>query len=287
MGCTQRWQILIQEYSIKYSDQIKKITSLLKENFNIPIFIYFRIDNIGKVSYLTNHLNHAETYINQNYYLLDSYLALPRCHRSGIFLPEMNESPLFRQAIDELKNKFHWDIAIDLVEKSKDNNVVEICALGAQASSGLRNLCFEQPHLLKLFLSHFKNEMHLILRQMEEASFSLQELKGSDRLSDVPINPELETSALHNLLIELGQEDQIKKLNLLSQREKQLLQLLLAGMSAKDTAAILKLSPRTIESYIDNLKKKLSCWSKQDLYAIGRNFEELGLLKAWKLECPL
>lgn len=51
----------------------------------------------------------------------------------------------------------------------------------------------------------------------------------------------------------------------LSQRQSECLFLLLRGKTAKDIAKALNLSPRTVEAYIEQLKYKLSCTTKQDL----------------------
>lgn len=51
----------------------------------------------------------------------------------------------------------------------------------------------------------------------------------------------------------------------LSKRELECLFLLLRGQTAQQTADILKLSRRTIESYLDNIKTKFGCFNKSEL----------------------
>jgi DNA-binding CsgD family transcriptional regulator len=53
----------------------------------------------------------------------------------------------------------------------------------------------------------------------------------------------------------------------LSKREKECLQHLTSGMTAKKIARILNLSPRTVEFYIENLKKKFACSNRTELVA--------------------
>lgn len=55
-----------------------------------------------------------------------------------------------------------------------------------------------------------------------------------------------------------------KKLNL-SKRQRSCANLLLAGMTQKEIGKELNLSPRTIESYIENMKTKLYCRNKTEL----------------------
>ncbi|MBL0941720.1 MAG: helix-turn-helix transcriptional regulator [Alphaproteobacteria bacterium] len=53
----------------------------------------------------------------------------------------------------------------------------------------------------------------------------------------------------------------------LSEREKDCLKCLILGMTAKEIARELSLSPRTIESYLENIKNKMCCYSKSQLIA--------------------
>jgi DNA-binding CsgD family transcriptional regulator len=52
---------------------------------------------------------------------------------------------------------------------------------------------------------------------------------------------------------------------LLSKRQSECMFFLLRGKTAKDIAKILRLSPRTVEEYIDQIKSKLNCNTKSDL----------------------
>lgn len=51
----------------------------------------------------------------------------------------------------------------------------------------------------------------------------------------------------------------------LSLRERQCFEDVIAGKSAKETAYRLKISPRTVETYIEHLKEKLQCKNKKEL----------------------
>jgi DNA-binding CsgD family transcriptional regulator len=53
----------------------------------------------------------------------------------------------------------------------------------------------------------------------------------------------------------------------LSKRQKECLKYLASGMTAKKIARILNLSPRTVEFYIENLKKKFLCSNRTELIA--------------------
>lgn len=52
---------------------------------------------------------------------------------------------------------------------------------------------------------------------------------------------------------------------LLTKRQIECLYLLVKGMTMKEIAYILKLSPRTVEHYIETIKQKLNCHSRSEL----------------------
>ncbi|SRR5579883_2135796 len=56
----------------------------------------------------------------------------------------------------------------------------------------------------------------------------------------------------------------------LSKRERECLEYYLNGKTSKETAAKMGLSYRTIEEYFTNIKKKLGCRFKRDLFEIFR-----------------
>jgi DNA-binding CsgD family transcriptional regulator len=70
-------------------------------------------------------------------------------------------------------------------------------------------------------------------------------------------------------------EDELSNRYLLSDRQLECLFFLLRGKSDKNTAKILHLSPRTVESYIQEIKFKMQCLTREQI--IEKSFRE-GLL---------
>ncbi|MBS0654880.1 MAG: hypothetical protein JSR46_03810 [Verrucomicrobia bacterium] len=149
---------------------------------------------------------------------------------------------------------------------------------GSNGTSALQSLYLNRPQLLKSFASHFKKELGSILTRVEHEAVSLIDMKGNDFFCKQPICPDISSDTLISYYKDLGIECEFEKAKKLSLRERQCLKLLIAEKSAKETAAILGLSSRTIEYYFENIKNKLGCWGKQELLAIARIFEEAGLL---------
>jgi DNA-binding CsgD family transcriptional regulator len=70
----------------------------------------------------------------------------------------------------------------------------------------------------------------------------------------------------------------MKQAAALSLRERECLKLLLEGKTAKETAQDMQLSFRTVEYYFENIKNKLHCFSKRELFAYAHRLEKHRIL---------
>jgi DNA-binding NarL/FixJ family response regulator len=84
---------------------------------------------------------------------------------------------------------------------------------------------------------------------------------------------------LQKLMASPRTQDFSDPLELLSSREHQVFTLLVQGMRAKEIAARLELSPKTVDTYRANLMKKLDIYDLAGLvkYAIERKLESAGI----------
>ena len=100
-----------------------------------------------------------------------------------------------------------------------------------------------------------------------------------EQIAQVRISPEPSSEqASYELLKALGMERHVDKAGLLSERERQCLRHLLDGKTAKETAVCLLISHRTVESYFENIKDKLDCGTKRELFRAAQILQKLGLL---------
>jgi DNA-binding CsgD family transcriptional regulator len=273
------WEEILQNYIIKHSDKIRGVTRTLRERFQIQYFTYHRIDRTGKYTVLVDRPDWAEHYVEEKFYLEDPYLRHPDFYQPGFCLIENHGSEEHKQRVlKDGKELFNLDQGVILIEKNRDSSVEFFGFSGNKASSSLDQLYLNHPWVLKSFARYFKKELKLELLQMEEEAGVLDHLKGSGFYSDPFIQPDVPSEEILNYLKDLGKESEVIKAGLLSNREKQCIQCLLKGKSAKETAIFLGLSHRTIEFYFENIKNKLSCNSKQEIFSLGKDFEELGLL---------
>lgn len=272
------WKEIVQNYIIKYSNQIRKTTQPLRDHFGINYFTYHQIDSTGKYTVLVDSPEWAEHYVNEKIFLDDPYLRHPDVYKSGTCFMEDNGTEEYKEnLIKNGKAVLNMDTGIILIQKQE--NLVEFFGCGGNKNtSSLRNLYLNHPQLLKSFAAHFKSELSHILTNMNKEANTLLTLKGKDFLCNAPIHSNITAETRLSYLKDLGLQLEIEIAETLSPREKECLKLLVKEKSAKETAAILGLSPRTIESYFENIKGKLSCWSKQEVLKIARNLHDLDLL---------
>lgn len=254
------WKGIIDDVIIRHSSRIRKATQPLKDHFNIPYFTYHRIDTKGNYTVLVDNPDWAEHYVDKQIYLIDPFLRTPSAFQPGMCLIENCGTDEYKETVrKEGMHKIQCDSMVILIQKNSDS--VEFFGFGAdKKTSALHNLLANQPQLFKSFGRHFKSELKTIIEKTNKEPGSLLELKGPDFLNLDPISPDISTSKLEAFYQDLG--FQVSKL---TPREKECIKCLIDGKSAKETALILGLSPRTVEFYFENIKNKLSCETKRDI----------------------
>lgn len=272
------WNEIVDNYIVKFSDKIKKTTEPIRDHFGIGYFNYHRIDETGKYHTLVDSPEFAEDYVNKKIFIDDPYLRHPSNYRAGICLMDNYGSEKYQKNVRRsMADVLQVNTGVVLIEKS-ENSVEFFGFVANKGNANLKKLYLNHPHLLKLFAVHFKNEMNTVLSTMWEQGYSLVELKGQDFFSKASFCPELDVELRIAYYKDLGLNYALDKAAKLSARERECVQLLVEGKSAKESAVHLGLSVRTVEFYFVNIKNKLACWNKQQVFAIGKTLQEVGLL---------
>ncbi len=267
------WHEIIQKYIIRHSDTIRKITSPLKTHFGVEYFTYHKIDPAGRYTVLLNRPDWAEKYVDEKIYLNDPYLRHPENYEEGITCVGANGSNSYKKKIlikaQEILNS---DTCILLIQKQ--GGTVEFFGYSANNENrSLLDLALNNQPLLKSFGDYFKQELKIVLQNMEEGF--LPALKGSDFFQREKIG---QKDPHTSFLAEIGLAEKTKLRSLLTKREVECLQHLIEGYTLKETAFLLNLSSRTVESYINNIKSKWDGPFASDVKTIARELKQLGLL---------
>lgn len=243
---------LIKNYTIKHDKKIREICAPLRY-LNIPVFSYYFIEEDGNFGYLSNAVEFHDYYYTKKLYLVNPYIAHPSLFRSGHVLSPCTFDESIQQDLNGRFNADHFFLTLQCQGTKMEGFVFANEKVEISGSS----LYTSQLDLLAKFGRYFKREAEHLLGRMKAEQFNVKQVRGDNFLKvhpSVPLsnhNPHLQTF--------------LKEVTGLSFQEQRCLELFKLGNSAQATAAIMKLSQRTVEHYFENIKNKLGCQSKWDL----------------------
>lgn len=270
------WETIVQDFIVKYSNQIRKAAQPVCDHLEITYFTYHRIDLEGKYTVLVNRPDWAERYVEKKLYLKDPYLRHPDRYQPGICGMLCNGGKEYSNQILREGNEI-MGVGDSLMMIEKTEGYVEffgfVSKIGSRKLSDTSN---NRPAYLKAFAKYFKRETKSIIQLMEEGASPLIDLKGDDFYNPEPIQTD-PSKELKSFLKEIGLHDLVRFAESLSRQEKKCLFCLADGKTAKETAAFLSLSPRTVESYLEHIKNKNGIYSSE-LFDISKELKEFGLL---------
>jgi DNA-binding CsgD family transcriptional regulator len=134
---------------------------------------------------------------------------------------------------------------------------------------GLTNLCKPNLELLDAFTLYFNDKANHLIKKSDHWTFGQKIfLRKSPDLNIYQSNDH-DNKKVHEFLNDINyQHYRLHKLALkysLSKREVECIDLVLQNKISKEIAYILGLSVRTIEAYLENIKRKTHCRSKTEL----------------------
>src|SRR5690349_493862 len=107
------WKEIVENYIIKHSDKIRKITRPLRDHFHIGYFTYHRVDKEGKYTVLVDRPDWAEHYVDEKFFLADPYLRHPDEYESGFCLLGNHGSEDYKKRIfKDGKEIFNLDTGV-------------------------------------------------------------------------------------------------------------------------------------------------------------------------------
>lgn len=265
------WKEVVQNYIVKHSDKVQKTTKPLRDHFGIGYFTYHRIDANGNYSVLVDRPDFAEYYVEEQLYKEDAFQGLPDMFQPGLCAVQNHMS------MRPIKSLLQLDTGVMLIQKSQ-TDVTFYGFIANEKRSALTAIALNYPELLTSFAAHFTKELECELNEISRNKTSLFHLHGKDTLVKKPICSKINNSAIFSFCDDLGMRREVMMAQKLSKRERECLLLLLNGKSAKETAAILGITRRTVESYFECIKNKLLCWNKQELFGVAKKLQSLHLL---------
>jgi DNA-binding CsgD family transcriptional regulator len=255
--------------SIKYSHVIQAALKPLKAALGVNYFYYSRISNEGLYSAFSSNPEWNRYWQEQRLYLQSYHYLQPERYQTGttICLPSLEED--FRSVHQIAREKFNIHYVIEVVSKSHQG----IESFGFSTSwldHTTISLFLTNLPCLKLFFRVFREKHGELFRQLKDCSFDLG-LEIGPKFSQVThIAPTLMLGS--DFLKDIGVPIHAH----LSEREREICSVITRGLSAREIGEDLELSKRTVESYIENIKTKLNCFTKAEMIQKCLDLEAIG-----------
>ena len=212
-------------------------------NLGITYFTYSRFYHTGERLYLSTHRDILENYLKNNYYLIGNTEGSPQ---SYIAQTVMWSSLPNQKVFEDTKAIYSISNGIFIIQPQ-----ATYCECFGFAGD------LHNDKLINVYLTHIDFLKNFILDFKDKATSLIH--RASQHKIILPYN---------NVNGDFLDKDKVlfepHKLRL-TERQKQCAYLLLQGKTTKEIAKQLQLSPRTIETYIINLKSKLMSTNKTRL----------------------
>mgnify|MGYP000685681211 CR=1 FL=1 len=244
---------ILNKFSAKHNEKIKKIFSPILINLEISFFFYFFVEGNGNFGFLTNNLSYNEFFFGSDLYLTTPYFAHPSCFRSGQAFVPCAFGENYEKSINSSYGMDHLFLILESTEKKIEGFSYY------NKNSNVQQLPFyiENLDVLTKFNAYFKREAKDLIQELQNNFFDMHKMRDNSFL-------EVDRSLpLSNDNIKIKKV--LKEIYGLSPQEQRCLELFKKGHSAQATAVIMGLSRRTIETYFNIIKEKLNCNSKWDL----------------------
>lgn len=254
------YQLDKNHWLLTTSNEVKGICSPLQKHFGIETFSYLNIKpDLSRIHLDTNPEWNVFFYRNITRYIKDS-LTEANHWRSGMaILHTLNDTKCIRDSTE-------FDIGNGIVIANHKNNHTELVYFALDRSahdSDLLNLINNQD-LLQNFIAYFRDKAANLIELADKDPIRLPLLKPNAEIKEFGKN----TAIKKAFLADIGYQPHPD----LTQRELECLELTAQDLTAKEVGRILKISHRTVEQHIENMKSKLKCRNKSGLMKYYKHY---------------
>jgi len=268
-------------YHKKFVELCKPIADYL----GITHAIYINIDKYGRLFSVCTHSQWIERFLEEQYYKLDPFMVHPNNIHNGFSFDSASDD-------QEFKDAFLYDIVVNFscyhtfvyIEKTSGGGYYGLSFATTKDNYQIINRLINEAQIIKKVIRdlHYK-VMLTFSKDLKENKMDFAAMKGDLFRSQkgLVFNEQVEIQNKIQLLNEAGflgsSTDHGFLANVsLSHQEINCLRIYLTDRSIKKISRTLDLAVTTVASYIENIKNKLNCNTKNELFEKGEILESLG-----------
>jgi DNA-binding CsgD family transcriptional regulator len=218
-----------------------------------------------------------ELCMEKEYFKDEPYITKPNQLKTGFTICSCFPSEKYISGL--VKDAANYDMYHGIAYAKKTNDGYQAIAVDTTIDNiDMPNKIINNQKCIIKFLSYLEKELQPAFEKLASRTIELDLLidqtnNNTKLMNQQQANEEIRIKFLKQIGVISG------SLNVsLTKKEKHCLRCYLAGKTAEDTAAELAISRRTVENHIDNIKDKLNCQYKKDLFEKIDLIECLGML---------
>lgn len=245
-----------KHHSIAHGDDIRTVCKPLFACTDINFFIYCRFYDDGSlISFPSNTAWHK-------HFMQKEYFSNKMRMQEGLHLWAAHKQ--YSQATIDAREYFNIDNKFEIVERGK--NYYDVYGFAAaKDKNSIVDYYINNVDYLKKFGLYFRDNLKKIITNAKKPANRLDiryQLIDADKTDGIYYTDEFMRNQIKRYYINTRNTEDIY----LTNREIQILLYTLQQRSAADIGRILLLSPKTVEAYLANVKAKLGCASRSELF---------------------
>lgn len=271
---------LLNFYSSNLSEEFKRLARPLFDCFDLTDFAYSLSEPNGGFFQISNNPEVGHFYFGNRLYQFNPFICHPQNYKNNqVIITSDFPHRSFHRAQKLVKDQYGLENFLILYKREQD--LAHIFMFSSRLENVPLNTIFisNLPTLIR-FVEYFLNEWKPYQSRMDSFKINLGELLGPSYFA---MNPDIEKGSARQNRMQflrkiggLGRPE--VQTDRLSPRELQCIGPFLKGKSAREIADHMDLSRRTVEQYLDNIKSKLGCISKSELFELLYDFHHMNLL---------
>lgn len=251
----------IIQYNKEIAPQLNELNKPLADNFAFSFFAYRRFYNDGNLLYLFNNHKWMDfCFQNSSWYSNSFQQKVGKMNDRGCFIdiwPEFpHDDPVF-------SSMYALDIWNGMVYYQKHENYIEtISFVSTRENPQVKHFYMNNMSLFNTYITYFKSKGHDLINPTDKSLFIpyphhlIQNGTGRNDNTSTFLNQ----TQLKAYSLTIGLRDV-----LLTKREMESIYCLSRGMTIKEAARLLGISPRTVEYYLNLAKDKAQVKETSDL----------------------
>jgi LuxR family quorum-sensing system transcriptional regulator SolR len=235
---------------------VENICNPLNNYLGITHFGYVKIFNDGSMLRIANKPEWTRKYFEKSFYNDIDFYGMRHVPENGTRTSLLTGTPITEHSLIICRDYNIWN---SLIIYKKFLDYGDVWYFGTtRDNTEILNYYMNNIDIFKNFIVYFKNKLSDIIEPYEPTKLIVSKIKLQKYAND----DEKTRQLLHTLKIK---SYHLKDDIYLSQREKECLSHLSTGKTMKEIARIINISPRTVESYINTIKKKTGFNTKSNL----------------------